>query len=346
MSAAVEAVLRGGVATGVGSWPGTDPREAAATVVGELPGLAHLVELPARGVGADLLGRGCALLVDLPFDSTTRGYRFAARAGGVARRAHDLLRTDLDALEEAWERAGAPGTGRAVKVQVAGPLTLAAEVELVNGHRVLTDSGARRDLAESLAEGLARHAAEVGKRLNAPVVVQVDEPSAGSVLEGSLRGVSVLDSVRSLPEPEALDLLDTVIRAQSVPVVVHSCAAPPPLALFRASGAAALAIDVAALRTKDLDGVGETLDAGKLLVLGLVPSTPGDGEQGWRELAEPGVRLVDRLGFPRRTLAERVLVSPACGLAGATPEWARRALDLTADIARAYAEEPEMLGAE
>ncbi|MFC8527038.1 methionine synthase [Nocardia sp. NPDC057227] len=346
MSAAVEAALRGGVATGVGSWPGTDPREAAATVVGELPGLAHLVELPARGVGADLLGRGCALLVDLPFDSTTRGYRFAARPGGVARRAHDLLRTDLDALEEAWEKAGAPGTGRPVKLQVAGPLTLAAEVELVNGHRVLTDPGARRDLAESLAEGLARHAAEVGKRLDAPVVLQLDEPLAGSVLEGSLRGVSGLDSVRALPEPEALELLDTVIRAQGAPVIVHSCAEPPPLGLFRASGAAALAIDVALLRTADLDGVGETLDAGKLVVLGLVPSAEPAGAPGWREFAEPGARLVDRLGFSRRTLAERVLVSPACGLAGATPEWARRALDLTADIARAYTEEPETLGAE
>ncbi|MFC8043931.1 methionine synthase [Nocardia sp. NPDC057353] len=346
MSAGVEAALRGGIATGVGSWPGTDPREAAATVVGELPGLAHLVELPGRGVGADLVGRGCALLVDLPFDSTTRGYRFAARAGGVARQARDLLRTDLDALEEAWEKAGAPGSGRVVKVQAAGVLTLAAEVELGHGHRVLTDSGARRDLAESLAEGLARHVAEVGKRLNAPVVLQLDEPLAGAVLEGSLRGVSVLDTVRSLPEPEALDLLDTVIRAQSVPVVVHSCAEPPPLSLFRSSAAGALAIDVGVLRTADLDGVGETLDAGKMLVLGLVPSTAPAGKPGWRELAEPGVRLVDRLGFPRRTLAERVLVSPACGLAGATPEWARRALDLTADIARAYTEEPETLGAE
>lgn len=346
MSAPAETVLRGGVATGVGSWPGADPREAAATVVGELPGLAHLVELPGRGIGADLIGRGCALLVDLPFDSTTRGYRFAARPGGVARHARDLLRTDLDALEEAWERAGAPGSGRPVKVQAAGPLTLAAEVELAGGHRVLTDPGARRDLADSLAEGLARHVAEVARRLNAPVVLQLDEPAAGAVLAGSLPGTSVLDSVRALPEPEALALLDGVVRAQQVPVLVHSCAAPAPFPLLRASTAAAVAFDVATLRTADLDAVGETLDAGKLLVLGLVPSTAPAAPPSWRELAEPGVRLVDRLGFPRRALAERVLVSPACGLAGATPEWARRAVDLAADVAKAFTEEPETLGAE
>ena len=46
-----------GAATGVGSLPGTDPVEAAATVVGELPLLPHLPELPARGVGADMIGR-------------------------------------------------------------------------------------------------------------------------------------------------------------------------------------------------------------------------------------------------------------------------------------------------
>ena len=54
-----------GAATGVGSLPGTDVTEAAATVVGELPLLPHLPELPARGVGADMIGRTAALLVDL-----------------------------------------------------------------------------------------------------------------------------------------------------------------------------------------------------------------------------------------------------------------------------------------
>src|SRR5712691_2780701 len=38
-------------ATGVGSWPGTDPREAIAVILGELPHLPHLPELPARGPG-------------------------------------------------------------------------------------------------------------------------------------------------------------------------------------------------------------------------------------------------------------------------------------------------------
>lgn len=75
-------------ASGVGSWPGSSPYPAAKVVVGELAGaLAHIVELPARGVGADMLGRAGALLIDVAIDTVPRGYRIAARPGAVTRRA-------------------------------------------------------------------------------------------------------------------------------------------------------------------------------------------------------------------------------------------------------------------
>ncbi len=339
----VEQLLRGGIATAVGSWPGTDSREAAATIVGELGDLAHLVELPGRGTGSDMIGRSGALLVDMPFDATTRGYRLTARSGAVSRRARDLLRTDLDALEEAWAGTGSAGAGRTVKVQAAGPLTLAAQLELGNGHRVLTDSGAVRDLSESLAEGLTRHVAEVATRLDAKVVVQLDEPSATAVLEGSLPGTSALDSVRAVPAPEALAVLDSVITAVPAPVLVHTCADRPALEFLRASAAAAIGFDLATIRTADLDDIGELLEAGKQLALGLIPVQSPTTPVTWREPAEPAVRLVDRLGVGRRTLADRTLITPACGLANTPLIWARRALSLATEIARAFAEDPESL---
>lgn len=333
-----------GVATGVGSWPGTDPREAAAVIVGELPGLPHLVELPGRGVGADTVGRASALLVDMRFDTTPRGYRLAARPGGVSRRAHDLLRTDLDALQEAWENAGLRGSGRPVKVQAAGPLTLAAQVELPHGHRVLTDRGAVRDLADSLAEGLAAHIAEIAARLETEVVLQLDEPSLADVLNGSLRGASVLNTVPALPEPEALSILDAVLAPQRVATVVHTCANRPPLDFLRRSAAGALGFDLATLSgTAVLDAVGEALDAGKHLVLGMVPTTEPGTPQTWQDIAEPGARLMDRLGFPRAELARRVTVSPACGLGGVSLSRARDALRLASDTAKAFAQDPESL---
>lgn len=145
-------------ATGIGSWPGTAAREAAQVVVGELAGaLAYLTELPARGVGADMLGRAGGLLVDVAIDTVPRGYRIAARPGAVTRRAASLLDEDMDALEEAWETAGLRGCGRAVKVQAPGPVTLVAGLELANGHlfhRRCSLRGGHRDQAQH--DGSAR----------------------------------------------------------------------------------------------------------------------------------------------------------------------------------------------
>ena len=85
-------------ATGVGSWPGSSARDAAEVIVGELHNLPHLVELPARGPGADMIGRAAALLVDIAFDTVPRGYRIAPGRSAVSRKAAALLEEDIDAL--------------------------------------------------------------------------------------------------------------------------------------------------------------------------------------------------------------------------------------------------------
>ena len=69
-----------GIGTGVGSLPGTDPREASALVTGETPEFPALPELPGRGVGADLIGRTAGLLVDLAVEVVPTAWRVTARA--------------------------------------------------------------------------------------------------------------------------------------------------------------------------------------------------------------------------------------------------------------------------
>src|SRR5271156_3300902 len=101
-------------ATGTGSWPGTAARPAAEIVVGELSAaMAHLVELPARGVGADIIGRAGALLIDVAIDTVPRGYRVVARAGAGTRRGGRPPRAGTHALGEAGEAAGLRGGGGA-----------------------------------------------------------------------------------------------------------------------------------------------------------------------------------------------------------------------------------------
>src|ERR1041384_7025282 len=102
--------------TGIGSHPGTDHLEAQRIAFDM--GLPHLAELPARGVGADMIGRSAGLLVDMPVQVYAGRWQIAPRAGRDMRRTADLVDRDLDQLTEQGD--GFTGT---FKVQSAGPWT-------------------------------------------------------------------------------------------------------------------------------------------------------------------------------------------------------------------------------
>ncbi|VEG48803.1 methionine synthase, vitamin-B12 independent [Mycolicibacterium chitae] len=305
--------------------------------------MSHLVELPARGVGADLIGRAGAQLVDIAIDTVPRGYRVVARRGAVARRATSLLGEDMDALEEAWELAGLRGSGRPVKVQAPGPITLAAELELGNGHRAITDTGAVRDLAASLAEGVAAHRAELGRRLDTEVVVQFDEPTLPAALAGRLSGVTSLNPVHPVDESLAVELLDAVADRVGAEVMLHCCAADVAWNVVRRSTIGAVAVDITVLEAADLDQLGEFLESGRTVLLGAVPALEPARRPSVEQVAGAVAAVTDRLGFPRAVLTERIGVTPACGLAGATPEWARRAVELCQKVADGLASDPDAI---
>lgn len=328
-------------ATGIGSWPGTAARQAAEVVVGELHRLTHLVELPARGVGADMIGRAGGLLVDISIDTVPRGYRIAPGRSAVARRSISLLGEDLDALEEAWELAGMRGSGRKVKVQAPGPITLAAHLELANGHRALTDRGALRDLAGSLAEGVAAHRAEVSRRLDTEVLVQFDEPTLPAALAGRLTGVTGVTPVHPVDEPMATNLIDECIAGVGVPVALHSCAADLPWKMLLRSTVAAVSVDAATLTAADLDGIGEFVESGRVVMLGVVPAVAPGRPPAHEEVARTAASITDRLGFGRAVLRDRIGITPACGLASASPQWARQAVELAQKVADGIALDPE-----
>ena len=316
-----------GPASGIGSLPGTDPAEALRLVTGELPDFAHLPELPARGPGADLIGRTAALLVDVAVDLTAAGWRLVPRPGNDLRRAQELLERDLDAL---YEVAG--GYAGPFKVQAAGPWTLAAGLERSRGDRAVVDPGARRDLAQSLAEGLAAHVAAVSARVpGARVVVQLDEPSVPAVLQGGLPTASGFGKLPAVESNVVEAGLAGLVRQLPVPVVVHCCATRAPLGLFRAAGAAGLSFDLGLVQ--DLDAVGTAVEAGTHLVVGVVPGTDGS-------LPAPkatGTRLQawwSELGFPAERLHEAVTVTPSCGMAGASPQYARVAMTHVREAAK------------
>ena len=315
-----------GSATGIGSLPGTDIAEALRLIFGELPDLPHLAELPARGPGADIIGRSAGFLVEMPVQLYAGQWQVAPRAGKDLRVTADLLERDLDQLTEQGDRFA--GT---LKVQAAGPWTLASSVDLPIGGRLLRDAGAVRDLTGSLAEGLARHVADVRKRLpRATVLLQLDEPSLPTVIAGRVPTESGLSAYRAVDGPDAATALRTVIEAVGVPVVLHCCAPDVPLAVVRDAGAAAVALDLSLLT--ELDPLGELIEAGTGLFAGAFET---DG----KVTAERVRTLWRRLGFPAARLPEQVVVTPACGLAGASDRHVRTVLKAIREAGRRLAED-------
>lgn len=218
-----------GPATGIGSMPGGDARETAKTVVGSFEDFPYLAELPARGPGADMLGRTIGMLVEMYAHVEPSGWRVSDRPGRDTKRARSWLGEDLDALEEFTQGYEGP-----LKVQAVGPWTLAAGLELRGGESALGDPGACRDLAGSLAEGLRAHLADVRRRVpGAQVVLQLDEPSLISVLRGQIRTASGYRTHRAVDRQVVESGLRDVMGVTEGPVVVHSCAPDVPFALLR-----------------------------------------------------------------------------------------------------------------
>jgi methionine synthase II (cobalamin-independent) len=243
----------------------------------------------------------------------------------------DLLERDLDQLTEQAEKYAGP-----LKVQSAGPWTLAASIDLQMGGRLLRDPGAVRDLTDSLAEGLRRHVDDLRKRLpRAEILLQIDEPSLPTVLDGRVPTESGLGAYRAVPGPDAASALRTVVEAVDVPVIAHCCAPAVPLPVFRDARAAAVALDLSLL--KDLDPLGEALEAGLGLFAGAVPSSAGSSPVA-KVVAERVSTLWKRLAFAPTLLPRQVVITPACGLAGASPAYARAALTACREAAHRLSE--------
>ncbi len=326
-------------ATGVGSHPGDDREahmEALRTAFGELP-MPYLPELPGRGVGADMIGRSASLLVELPVEVQPSGWRFTDGVGRDLKRARDHLARDLDGLEEVAQGYAGP-----LKIQACGPWTLAGAVELRHGDKALADAGAVRDLTESLAEGIAGHVAQVRRRVpGARVVVQLDEPGLPGALAGTVPTASGFGRLPAVEAVIAGERLRAVLSAlgDGVFPIVHCCAPDVPFEVLRTAGARGISLDASLLRRRDEDAIGEAIEAGVAFFLGVVPGTdsrlPDVGV-----VAKPALELWRRLGFTPARLAEQVVLTPACGLAGASPRYARAALARCRDAARVLREDP------
>lgn len=316
---------------GLGPMPGRDPREAADIVIGEcLDGHVTVPMLPARGLGADAVGRTAAMMADLIVDRGARSWRVAERRGRAIARAEDFVHRDFDACEEVWG-----STPRLIRLSVLGPWTMAVSVETAAGHLILSDRAAVGYFAESLAAGLQEHIADLRRRFDCRVEVALFEPQLSAISQGLVRAPSMfmgrdgyLPAVGYRELSEVLRLVTEPLRADGMDVTIclPTVEGIAPLALTE-SGADALSVPRAALQqTAELDFAAAMVGNGLRLELGNVPVHAGDTEEftgaplptSPRQAAEEAAALWDDLGFSRLDMVEKLSLSPAAGFERST----------------------------
>lgn len=318
-------------ATGVGGWPGTSARAAATAVSQTCDGLPHLPELPARGPGGDMIGRAMARIAkvagDLAVHTALGGWRLSGSPGRDLSRADGYWSEDLDAIEERFEGHVGP-----FKVQLAGPLTLAASVEDRAGEKLLRDAGAVRDLAGASAQAWLDLIAEVRRRLpGADVIMQVDEPLLADVLSGKVPTQSTWTTYPAVARTDATGLLQTVRAAHGGEAVLHCCAEEVPFDVLADAGFAA-SFDMALVGAAAVEAVGHHIDAGRRVFLGVEAAS-----------VTAGVAAVTRfgraVGYAGHEWAGHVVMTPPCDLLDMPMAQACATMERLAAVAAALTQE-------
>lgn len=287
--------------TAAGSLPGDDFRGAVGAMTELLPDVLPLPELPARGVASQMVGRALGLVEGLGFDLQPAGWRLTPHSTAEHRRARAQWRHDLDDAEELLQ-----GFDRVLKIGIAGPWTLASSVERFAGDRILADHGARREVAQSLAEGVWNLRAEIGRRLpEAEVLIQVDEPALVAVTGGGVPTASGFSKHRAVDLPELVAALTPFADG----AWLHCCAPGPWLDVARRAGFSGVAVDS---RLIGMDELAQWCDESRTLALGVV-RTDTRVPQGVDDLVRESLRVLRAIQvdpYPE------LLLGTACGLSG------------------------------
>ncbi|HEV8024195.1 MAG TPA: hypothetical protein VGP37_04840 [Candidatus Nanopelagicales bacterium] len=303
--------------------PGIDAREAMNIVAGEFADFVPLVELPARGPGADHIGRTASLLaqVDRSFEVETMpsGWRLGHTGQRELSRARGFLSQDIDALEEFAGSATTP-----IKVAIAGPWTLSAGIADQAGEALLRDPGAVADITGALAQAVTELIDRLRRGLNSDsLVIQIDEDIVPRVLGGQVRTSSGRLTHRHVEPIVVQGHVQTVveaIHAAGARSVLRCFASRAPVDLLRETGTDALAVDLALAVPED-DALPRAWEAGTGLLLGCVPVRTDVGALGDTAVSAELRRFMTDCGFA--SVPDNVAITPHRGLADMSMDAAR-----------------------
>jgi hypothetical protein len=126
----------------------------------------------------------------------------------------------------------------------------------------------------------------------------------------------------------------TEVSAEGAASVVHCCAGDLTLRVLRSAGSPAISFDLSLVRAAQLDSFAEAVQDGVAMLVGVVPGADPGTPVSDVELTGQVAHWWQSMGFAAHELGDHCLITPTCGLAGASPSWARRSHQLAVAVAR------------
>lgn len=345
--------LPGGVATGIGSLPFTDPDDAIRLIRENMPVVPHWPQLPRRGGSEGFVDQFLHPLVktgllvregdrtyfpvsasDWP-DRLTEFYSVYLAAEEGDRDALSYFSTPRESAVgfysfiEALRRDGT-GEARYLKGHLAGPLTVGFQLKDDRGRLSYYEDQLRDLLVKTLAMQARWQTATLGE-FGLPVIIFVDEPRV------SVCGNSNYITVTREMIIRDLNTIFKSVHAEGGLAGVHSCDAVDWSILYESE------LEIVNLDAYQFGGsllpfageLKEYLRRGGVMAWGIVPTSDRAFTEDGHSLLEMLERIwaeLEERGVDGRLLRDQCLITPACGTGLLEPDLARRIYGLTRKV--------------
>jgi len=331
-----------GLATGIGSLPYDNAQEALDLIFKYTPGIPFWPQLPKRDYREAMIAQ---FSENFPYlKLTPEGLRFSA----LSAREKDLevfyeriIGNDIDyfkisedfaqGLHKFYQRLEREGLVKAefIKCQITGPFTFAGSLKDEGGVALLHDAV----YMQVILKGLLMKALwqiKLFQKFGKKIIMFIDEPYLGC-FGSAYTPINREDVVAGLSE------LASAISSQGALVGVHCCGNTDWSIFTDAEDIDIINFDAFDYQDKFLlyaDNLKGFLKRGGVICWGIVPTQNFSFDQTpdsiYAKLKE-GINILVKKGLDKDLLAERLLISPACGLGTLEPEKAEGIFKLLAE---------------
>jgi methionine synthase II (cobalamin-independent) len=326
-----------GLATGIGSMPHVEPREACSLVLSYLPEIPAWPQLPKKSFLENMyvqfsegfpgvILEGERIWIDRSQD-LSKGLERLYSAYLENKMEYGTIRAEYASGLHAFLKEAKGKARKAIKGQVTGPISFGLSVTDQNRRPLLYDEV----LADAIAKHLRLKAAwqETALRRVCPkTIISVDEPYLSSL------GSAFVSTSRE----QVVALLEEVLGGISGLKAVHCCGNTDWSVLLQTS------LDILSFDAYNYgetlalypDEVNSFLARGGVIAWGIVPNDEQalkkETEASIGDRLEKTMGLLSKKGVSYDTIKSQCLITPSCGLGSISTEAATKALELTAAV--------------